>query len=113
MAGSNSSISVRGSFNDPLYVIDGIVEDKATFNAAINPNGSEMPITQAQRIAANYQLTAANFKYVLRRVPISGVIVNTVPDSYYFASIQQIVIFRDKNIQQNIGWGSTFDPTIH
>ena len=37
LAGAASSISIRGSFNNPLIVIDGIVKDKAAFDA-LDPN---------------------------------------------------------------------------
>lgn len=37
LAGASSSIRIRGSFGDPLYVIDGIVRDKAAFDA-LNAN---------------------------------------------------------------------------
>ncbi len=33
LAGASATIRMRGSFNDPLYVIDGIIKDKATFDA--------------------------------------------------------------------------------
>src|SRR5690606_40040865 len=33
MAGASSSLRIRGSFAEPLYVIDGIVRDKAAFDA--------------------------------------------------------------------------------
>lgn len=33
LSGSTSSIRIRGSFGDPLYVIDGIVRDKTAFDA--------------------------------------------------------------------------------
>ncbi|WP_448099507.1 SusC/RagA family TonB-linked outer membrane protein [Polluticoccus soli] len=37
LAGASSSIRIRGNFNDPLIVIDGIVKDKAAFDA-LDPN---------------------------------------------------------------------------
>ncbi|WP_339880625.1 SusC/RagA family TonB-linked outer membrane protein [uncultured Algoriphagus sp.] len=37
LSGASSSIRIRGSFGDPLYVIDGIVRDKAAFDA-LNSN---------------------------------------------------------------------------
>lgn len=33
LMGSSSEIRIRGSFGDPLYVIDGIIRDKAAFDA--------------------------------------------------------------------------------
>jgi len=37
LSGASSSIRIRGSFGDPLYVIDGIVRDKEAFDA-LNSN---------------------------------------------------------------------------
>lgn len=37
LSGASSSIRIRGSFGDPLYVIDGIVRDKEAFDA-LNAN---------------------------------------------------------------------------
>lgn len=37
LAGASSSISIRGGFGEPLYVIDGIVRDKESFDA-LNAN---------------------------------------------------------------------------
>ncbi|HBC30236.1 MAG TPA: hypothetical protein DC024_03165, partial [Clostridiales bacterium] len=33
LAGASSTIRIRGSFAEPLYVIDGIIKDKAAFDA--------------------------------------------------------------------------------
>ncbi len=33
LAGASSSIRIRGSFGDPLYVINGVIQDKADFDA--------------------------------------------------------------------------------
>ncbi|MDR0791847.1 MAG: hypothetical protein LBE82_00950 [Chitinophagaceae bacterium] len=65
-------------------------------------------------LAATFQLTESNFKYVDPMVvPTTGVQLNAVPSTYYFAPIQQTVIAAGSNIQQNADWGGSFDPTIH
>lgn len=40
LAGASSSIRMRGSFDEPLYVINGIIKSKADFDA-LNPNEVE------------------------------------------------------------------------
>lgn len=80
---------------------------------AINGDGSEMPIDKAQQSAANFGLTEPNFKYSVIQIPISGIRVNTIPETYYFAPIQQNVLSADDKLEQNKAWGGTFDPTIH
>ncbi|HTE25863.1 RagB/SusD family nutrient uptake outer membrane protein [Flavitalea sp.] len=79
---------------------------------AINPNGSEIPVTAARPLALANQLTEANFKYSILRTPQSGVTVNTLPDSYYFAPIQQNIIAAGNKIEQNRDWGGSFNPTL-
>ncbi|HLT06176.1 MAG TPA: RagB/SusD family nutrient uptake outer membrane protein [Cyclobacteriaceae bacterium] len=79
---------------------------------AVEADGSEMPMSKARALADTYELEPVDFKYSLLQVPRSGVRVNVVPDNYYFFPIQESVITRNTNIEQNIGWGGTFDPTI-
>lgn len=40
LAGASSSISIRGSINEPLFVIDGVTSDKSAFDA-LDPNEVE------------------------------------------------------------------------
>jgi len=79
---------------------------------ATEANGSEMPISQARAKAANYELESDDFKYSLLQVPRSGVQVNVLPENYYFFPIQESVVNRNTNLEQNLGWGGTFDPTL-
>ncbi|RYG06174.1 MAG: RagB/SusD family nutrient uptake outer membrane protein [Chitinophagaceae bacterium] len=79
---------------------------------AINANGTEMPVTTARPMALLNQLTEVNFKYSLLGTPQSGVVVNTLPASHYFAPIQQSVIAAGSAIQQNSDWGGSFNPTL-
>ncbi len=60
LAGSSSGISVRGSFNDPLYVIDGIVKDKSSFDA-LDPNEiDQLSVLKDAGAAAVYGAQAGN-----------------------------------------------------
>lgn len=79
---------------------------------AINPDGSEMPMGTARAKADAYELVEDDFKYSLLQVPLSGVKVNAVPDTYYFFPIQESVIDKNANIEQNSNWGGTFNPTL-
>lgn len=79
---------------------------------AINPDGTEMPISEAKAKAMRNELTEKDFKYSLLQIPHSGVQVTSVPDSYYFFPVQQSVIDKDPNIEQNNNWGGTFNPAL-
>src|SRR5690554_2941729 len=79
---------------------------------AVREDGTEMPMSEARDKAADYELEPDDFKYSLLQVPRSGVQVNVVPDRYYFFPIQESVVNRNTNIEQNVDWGGTFDPTL-
>ncbi len=80
---------------------------------AVLPGGADMPLSQAKQLAGSNSLTETNFRYSVLQVPQSGVKVNSLPDKYYFFPIPQSVLGRNKNLQQNIDWGGSFDPTLH
>lgn len=78
----------------------------------INPDGSEMSIAEAIVKANNNELTEEDFKYVVHQIPFAGAQVTSVPDKYYFFPINATTISANPNIEQNIDWGGTFDPTL-
>lgn len=80
---------------------------------AVTDTGEEMPMAEARDKASRYELMADDFKYTVLQVPRSGVKVNSVPDKYYFFPLQESVLTRNRNLEQNIDWGGTFDPTLH
>ncbi len=80
---------------------------------AINEDGTEMPIATAKALADDNELTEENFKYITWQVPFTGVKVTSLPEKYYFFPIQQSVIDLNSNIEQNVDWGGTFDPTLN
>ncbi len=94
-----------------LDVLDGTTKHGVEA-IAINADGSEMPIATAKEKAANNELTEENFKYSTLQIPFTGVKVNSLPEKYYFFPIQQEVIDLNSNIEQNVDWGGTFDPTL-
>lgn len=79
---------------------------------AINQDGTEMSIGQAKAKADLNELIENDFIYSLLQVPRTGVLVTSVPEKYYFFPIQQEVIDKNGNIEQNNNWGGTFDPTL-
>jgi hypothetical protein len=79
---------------------------------ALNPDGTEMPISEAKTKAGNNELTEKNFKYGVLQIPFTGVKVTSVPEKYYFFPIKQSVIDLNNKIEQNSNWGGTFNPTL-
>ncbi|WP_286766854.1 MULTISPECIES: RagB/SusD family nutrient uptake outer membrane protein [Sphingobacterium] len=79
---------------------------------AINSNGTEMNLDDANALAKTYTLKENQFKYSVLQVPSTGNKVNLVPDTYYFFPVAQSVIDKNPNIKQNKDWGGTFNPTM-
>lgn len=79
---------------------------------AVNPDGSEMSIAEAKAKADAYELTEDDFSYTLLQIPVTGVKVTSVPDTYYFFPIRQETIDRNSKIEQNNNWGGTFNPAL-
>ena len=79
---------------------------------AIQPDGQDMPLTQAKAAAANNQLKEENFKYSVLQSPQAGVKLNILPESYYFFPIPQSIMARNKRLVQNKDWGGAFMPTL-
>ena len=80
---------------------------------AITEEGSEMAISTARSLADDYELIESDFKYSILQVPLSGVKESTLPDNYYFFPIQADVINKNPQLEQNEGWGGSFDPTLN
>ncbi|MBT30208.1 MAG: RagB/SusD family nutrient uptake outer membrane protein [Thalassobius sp.] len=79
---------------------------------AINDDGSEMAISAAKAAAATYELLPSDFKYSLLPTPYTGTQVFSVPDTYYFFPISQTSIDANGNLEQNVDWGGSFNPTL-
>ena len=60
MAGASSSLRIRGSFAEPLYVIDGIVRDKAAFDVLEAKEVEQMTFLKDAATAAVYGTRAGN-----------------------------------------------------
>lgn len=79
---------------------------------AVKDNGAEMSLTEGRELASGYSLMEENFKYQVLQVPRSGVQISVLPENYYFFPIQKAVLDRNNQLEQNEGWGGTFDPTL-
>jgi len=79
---------------------------------AIDESGKEISLAVGRELASSYSLTETNFKYQVLQVPRSGVQKSVLPETYYFFPIQKAVLDRNKQLEQNVGWGGTFDPTL-
>src|SRR5690606_30838097 len=79
---------------------------------AIGDNGSEISLAVGRELASSYSLTETDFKYQVLQVPRSGVQTSVLPETYYFFPIQKAVLDRNNQLEQNVGWGGTFDPTL-
>ena len=71
-----------------------------------------MEIGKARDLAEEYQLVEEDFNYTTLQVPLTGVKVNSLPETYYFFPIQKDVLDRNPALEQNKAWGGTFDPTL-
>ena len=67
----------------------------------------------AGKDAKLFELLPEDFTYeVLPFVDASGNTNQVLPDTYYFFPIRVNEIETNDNIEQNVGWGGTFDPTL-
>lgn len=60
LSGASSSIRIRGSFGEPLYVIDGVVRDKEAFDAIEAAEVDQMSFLKDASAAAIYGSRAGN-----------------------------------------------------
>lgn len=81
---------------------------------AINADGTDMDMTEArEKITAN-ELTPENFRYVMHRIPKDDASEHefVIEESFYFFPIQTSNLNENANLEQNINWGGTFNPTM-
>lgn len=81
---------------------------------AINPDGSDMDLTEAQGKVNNNELTTGDFRYVIHQVPYTEAAERefVIEESFYFFPIQKSNIDQNPNLEQNNNWGGTFNPTM-
>jgi len=93
MAGASSSLRIRGSFAEPLYVIDGIVRDKAAFDALEANEVDQMSFLKDAATAAVYGTRAGNgVVIVTTKKGTSQKPVFNVQSNYTFAAPTQTLL---------------------
>ncbi|MGX5820729.1 SusC/RagA family TonB-linked outer membrane protein [Chitinophaga lutea] len=60
LSGASSSVRIRGSFGDPLYVIDGVVRDKTDFDALEAAEVDQMTFLKDAAASSVYGARAGN-----------------------------------------------------
>lgn len=93
MAGASSSLRIRGSFAEPLYVIDGIVRDKASFDALEANEVDQMSFLKDAATAAVYGTRAGNGVVVVttKKGTIQAPVFN-VQSNYTFGAPTQTLL---------------------
>lgn len=93
MAGASSSLRIRGSFAEPLYVIDGIVRDKAAFDALEANEVDQMSFLKDAATAAVYGTRAGNGVVVVTtKKGVNQAPVFNVQSSYNFNTPTQTLL---------------------
>ncbi|MCG8305774.1 MAG: RagB/SusD family nutrient uptake outer membrane protein [Cytophagales bacterium] len=62
--------------------------------------------------AKNYELLPEDFEYEVVELITNGPTQMSMPDTYYFFPIRLTHIDRNPNLEQNKGWGGSFDPEL-
>ncbi|MGQ7871016.1 RagB/SusD family nutrient uptake outer membrane protein [Sunxiuqinia sp. sy24] len=62
--------------------------------------------------AQSYKLLPEDFGYSIEELITTGPKEMVMLDSYYFFPIQLSHIDRNPNLEQNAGWGGTFNPEL-
>ncbi|TDS07528.1 SusC/RagA family TonB-linked outer membrane protein [Sphingobacterium paludis] len=93
MAGASSRLRIRGSFAEPLYVIDGIVRDKAAFDVLEANEVDQMSFLKDAATAAVYGTRAGNGVVVVTtKKGVSQAPVFNVQSNYTFNSPTQTLL---------------------
>lgn len=81
---------------------------------AINPDGTDMDLNEAREKTNNYELTTADFRYIIHQVPYTEAAERefVIEESFYFFPIQKVNLDENPNLEQNNNWGGTFNPTM-
>lgn len=79
----------------------------------VNGHTYENVTPEDQARANSYELLPEDFHYqVVELIIPTGPKEMHMPEKYYFFPIQLDHIDKNPNLQQNIGWGGTFDPEL-
>lgn len=80
----------------------------------INPDGTDMDLTEAKKKADAFELTTGDFRYSILQVPFNEAAERefVIDESFYFFPIQKVNLDENPNLEQNNNWGGTFNPTM-
>lgn len=78
----------------------------------VNGHSLEQITTDDIAKASTFQLLPENFDYNIVELITNGPKEMVMPASYYFFPIQLNNINQNPNLEQNIGWGGTFNPEL-
>lgn len=81
---------------------------------AINPDGTDMDLTEAREKIAKNELMPGDFRYEILQVPFNAAAERefVIEETFYFFPIQKSNIDQNPNLEQNNNWGGTFNPTM-
>lgn len=78
----------------------------------VNGRTYDQVIQEDLEAAKNYSLLPNDFYYEVVELITTGPEEMSMPDKYYFFPIQLSHIDLNPKLEQNVGWGGTFDPTL-
>ena len=73
-----------------------------------------MDLDEAKRKVDNNELTTGDFRYVIHQVPYTEAAERefVIEETFYFFPIQKSNLDENPNLEQNVDWGRTFNPTM-
>lgn len=78
----------------------------------VNGRSPDEVTAQDKEKAANYELLPSDFTYEVVELLGAGPKEMAMPEKYYFFPIQLYHLDRNSKLEQNEGWGGSFDPTL-
>ena len=96
-----------------MMILDGLTKHGIEA-IAINPDGTDMDLDEAKRKVDNNELTTGDFRYVIHQVPYTEAAERefVIEETFYFFPIQKSNLDENPNLEQNVDWGGTFNPTM-
>lgn len=98
-----------------LKAINGLIKHGIEAIPIDKNTGKELDITEANKLAKEYKLTPADFKYVMHVAPMTAAAEHEFvidEDKFYFFPIMKTYLDENQNLQQNNNWGGSFNPTM-
>lgn len=81
---------------------------------AINSDGSDMDLTKARDAVLKNELKPGDFRYQILQIPYNAAAERefVIEETFYFFPIQKSNLDQNPNLEQNVDWGGTFNPTM-